>query len=213
MVKVENLLLLLHSQVRISKEEEVGKRQFSTCRRKSHSASFLLLLVGNTHLLTHTNAASASCGAPSKMLLFVFPSPLVLRRLFTLAMAEAAGLVLGAIPLVFLALDTYQECLEFGKSYAKYDDTLMSIRDEVSVQQMLFEGTMETMGLWEPTYVDLDHCLRDRFPENHKILMRCIRKMDTTISQLMEKLEVDTNSKVGKIEFADQIPLTSQPVK
>jgi hypothetical protein len=121
--------------------------------------------------------------------------------------------VLGAIPLVFLALDTYQECLEFGKSYAKYDDTLMSIRDEVSIQQMMFEGTMETMGLWEPTYVDLDHCLRDRFPENHKILMRCIRKMDTTISQLMEKLEVDTNSKVGKIEFADQIPLTSQPVK
>lgn len=74
-------------------------------------------------------------------------------------MAEAAGLVLGAIPLVFLALDKYQESLEFGRSYAKYQDTLMSIRDEVSVQQMLFHGTMETMGLYKLTYAELEECL------------------------------------------------------
>jgi hypothetical protein len=213
MVMFESLLLLLDSQVRIPKEEEIGKRQFSTCRRKSHSASFLLLLVGGTHLLTHTDTASASCGAPFKMLLFVFSSSLVLRRPFTLAMAEAAGLVLGAIPLIFLALDKYQECLEFGRSYAKYSDTLMSIRDEVSIHQMLFEGTMKTMGLCKPTYAELDHCLRDRFLENHKTLMRCVQRMDATTSQLMDKLEVDTNSKVSKIEFADQISLTSQPVE
>jgi hypothetical protein len=118
-------------------------------------------------------------------------------------MAEAAGLVLGAIPLIFLALDKYQECLEFGSHYKMYTETLTSIRDEVSVQQMLFEDTMETIGLHKPTYVELGNCLQDRLPENHKTLMRCIQRMDATITLLMDKLEVDTTSKVSMIESAD----------
>jgi hypothetical protein len=114
-------------------------------------------------------------------------------------MAEAAGLVLGAIPLVFLALDKYQDCLEFGRSYARYTDTLMSIRDEVSLQQMQFHGTMEIMGLYKPTYMELEDCLRNRFPDNHTTFMRYIRKMAATINQLMAKLEVDTYGNVSKI--------------
>lgn len=114
-------------------------------------------------------------------------------------MAEAAGLVLGVIPLVFYALDEYQDCLEAGRSYARYKDTLTSIRDEVSVQQMLFHNTMESMGLYRPTYAELEECLRTRFPKNHMQFMRCIRKMADTIDQLMAKLEIDTNSKVSHI--------------
>ncbi|KAH0030900.1 hypothetical protein KCU78_g2939, partial [Aureobasidium melanogenum] len=110
-------------------------------------------------------------------------------------MAEVAGLVLGVIPLVCYALDKYQDCLEFGRSYAKYKDTLTSIRDGVSVQQMLFHSTMETMGLSKPTYAELEECLQSRFPENHEQFMRCIRKMADTIDQLMVKLEIDANSK------------------
>jgi hypothetical protein len=120
-------------------------------------------------------------------------------------MAEAAGLVLGTIPLIFLALDKYQECLEFGRSYAKYAETLMIIRDEVCLQQMLFHKTMETMGLDKPTYMELENCLQDRFPENHVTFMRQIRRMATTIDQLMTKLEVDTNSKVSDISLTCQI--------
>lgn len=112
-------------------------------------------------------------------------------------MAEAAGLVLGAIPLIFLALDKYQDCLEFGRSYAKYTDTLTSIRDEVSLQQMLFHGTMEMMGLSQPTYTELEECLRIRFPDNHVQFLRYIRKMAATIDQLMAKLEIDANSRVS----------------
>jgi hypothetical protein len=117
-------------------------------------------------------------------------------------MAEAAGLVLGAIPLIFLALDKYIDCLEFGRSYAKYADTLMSIRDEVTLQQMLFQGTMDTMGLYKPTYAGLEDCLRDRFPENHATFMRYIRKMATIIDQLIVKLEIDSIGKVSKIQLA-----------
>lgn len=116
-------------------------------------------------------------------------------------MAEAAGLVLGVIPLIFLALDKYQECLEFGRSYAKYKDTLTSIRDEVSVQQMLFHSTMETMGLYRPTYVELEECLRIRFPDNHAQFMRYIRNMAAIIDQLMAKLEIDSKSKVSGITW------------
>ncbi|KAG9513524.1 hypothetical protein KCV07_g8720, partial [Aureobasidium melanogenum] len=112
-------------------------------------------------------------------------------------MAEAAGLVLGAIPLIFLALDKYQECLEFGRSYTKYKDTLMSIRDEVFVQQKLFHDTMETMGLHTPTYLELEEHLQIRFPENHEQFMRYIRRMAATIDLLMVKLEVDMNSNVS----------------
>jgi len=114
-------------------------------------------------------------------------------------MAEAAGLVLGAIPLIFLALDKYQECLEFGRSYARYTDTLMRIRDEVWLQQMQFHSTMETMGLYNPTYLELEDCLRERYPESHPVFMSYIRRMATTTNQLMAKLEVDTRGQVSKI--------------
>lgn len=119
-------------------------------------------------------------------------------------MAEAAGLVLGVIPLVFLALDKYQECLEFGRSYAKYKDTLMSIRDEVSIQQMLFYGTMETVGLHEPTYVELEVCLQTRFPDNHKQIMAYIRRMAATVDLLIVKLEVDVDSNVSLSEWSHE---------
>lgn len=124
-------------------------------------------------------------------------------------MAEVAGLVLGAIPLILAALGKYQECLEVGKNYVKYTDTLMSIRDEVFVQQKLFLGTMETMGLHNPTYSELEDCLRDRFPESHETFMRYIRRMATTIGQLMEKLEVDTRSGVSKNKLPCRISLMS----
>jgi hypothetical protein len=117
-------------------------------------------------------------------------------------MAEVAGLVLGAIPLIVLALDKYQACLDFGKNYARYTDTLTSIRDEVSIQQMLFQDTMRAIGLHEPTYVELEDCLQTRFREHHKTLMRCIQGMDSTITELMERLEVDTTSRVSTIELA-----------
>jgi len=120
-------------------------------------------------------------------------------------MAEATGLVLGAIPLIFLALDKYQDCLEFGRSYAKYTDTLVSIRDEVSLQQLLFLDTMESMGLHNPTYMELEDCLRDRFPENQTTFMRYIRRMATTIDQLMAKLEVDTRGEVSDTQSNCQL--------
>ncbi|KAG9787054.1 hypothetical protein KCU95_g8070, partial [Aureobasidium melanogenum] len=110
-------------------------------------------------------------------------------------MAEAAGLVLGAIPLVFLALDKYQECLEAAHCYARYEDTLLSIRDEVFIQQKLFYDTMETMGLYEPNYAQLEQCLQSHFPDNHKQFMRCIKRMADTINRLMTKLEIDASSK------------------
>lgn len=115
-------------------------------------------------------------------------------------MAEAAGLVLGAIPLIFLALEKYEECLKFGRNYMHYTETLMSIRDEVFVQQKLVLGTMEMLGLHNPTYLELEDCLRDNFPESHTTVMRYIGRMATTIDQLMAKLEVDTRGEVSKIE-------------
>jgi hypothetical protein len=159
-------------------------------------------LAGAPHLLTYADAASASRGASFEILLYVFSAFLILRKLSTLTMAEVAGLVLGAIPLIFLALDKYQACLEFGKHYARYTDTLMSIRDEVSIQQMLFQDTMKAIGLHEPTYVELEDCLQIRFPEHHKTLVRCIKGMDSTIAELMERLEVDTTSRVSTMEVA-----------
>jgi hypothetical protein len=117
-------------------------------------------------------------------------------------MAEAAGLVLGAIPLVFMALDKYQECLEFGRNYTRYTIMLSKIKDGVSLQQKQFFDTLETMGLYKPTYIELDACLQDRFPEYHETFMRCIRDMETIINQLMAKLEIDAIGKVSKIGLA-----------
>ncbi|THX50761.1 hypothetical protein D6D06_07784 [Aureobasidium pullulans] len=110
-------------------------------------------------------------------------------------MAEIAGLVLGGIPLIFLALDKYQECLEQGRNYCKYNDMLLDIRTEVFVQQKQFYNTIELLGLYEPTYNELDQYLQVHFPEEYMQFARYIKKMDTTVKQLMEKLEIDVQDK------------------
>lgn len=123
-------------------------------------------------------------------------------------MAEIAGLVLGGIPLIFLALDKYQECLEQGRNYCKYNDMLLDIRTEVFVQQKQFYNTIELLGLYEPTYNELDQYLQVHFPEEYMQFARYIKKMDTTVKQLMEKLEIDVQDKVGTVSRCRRTSLT-----
>jgi len=112
-------------------------------------------------------------------------------------MAEIAGLVLGGIPLIFLALEKYQQCLESGKNFYKYNATLLEIRDEIFVQQKQFSKTMELLGLYRPTYTELNKYLQDHFPEDNIQFARYIQRMELTIKHLMDKLEIDILNKVG----------------
>lgn len=111
-------------------------------------------------------------------------------------MAEVAGLVLGEVPLIVMAMQSYREFLEYGGNYLKYDDLLLEIKDAVSIQQDLLYGTFETIGLHEPDYDELGARLQELYPGKHDLFMREIRRMEVTVSELMKELCLDSLGKV-----------------
>ncbi|THX45471.1 hypothetical protein D6D08_10396 [Aureobasidium pullulans] len=110
-------------------------------------------------------------------------------------MAEVAGLVLGGVPLIVMAMQSYREFLEYGGNYLKYDDLLQEIKDAVSIQQDLLYGTFETIGLHEPNYDELGARLQELYPGKHDLFMREIRRMEVTVSELMKELCLDSLGK------------------
>ncbi|CAD0050459.1 unnamed protein product [Aureobasidium pullulans] len=82
-------------------------------------------------------------------------------------MAEVAGLVLGGIPLIVLAMQSYREALEWGRKYRKYDDLLLRTKDAVLIQQEQLYATFNEIGLHEPNYDELEARLQELYPGKH----------------------------------------------
>ncbi|THX36298.1 hypothetical protein D6D10_06798 [Aureobasidium pullulans] len=111
-------------------------------------------------------------------------------------MAEVAGLVLGGIPLIVLAMQSYREALEWGRKYRKYDDLLLRTKDAVLIQQEQLYKTFDEIGLHEPNYDELEARLQELYPGKHGLFMREIGRMEVTVNNLMEELCLDSLGRV-----------------
>lgn len=109
---------------------------------------------------------------------------------------EAAGLVLGAIPIGIWALEHYQEPLE---AYTDYHNTINTLKVNLQIQKMHLDTTLLSIGLRDPTPEELRACLRAKFPGRHEELLFIIAQMDELTAGLMANLMVDMNRKVTLI--------------
>ncbi|KAL9616955.1 MAG: hypothetical protein Q9160_008225 [Pyrenula sp. 1 TL-2023] len=106
-------------------------------------------------------------------------------------MAEVTGLVLGGIPVVLWALEQYRESV---KSYWKYEESIMTLRDQLFVQREQLQATLNRLGLHGPSNDELQRILALIYPddpEKRSIFLSIIRKMDLIILDLMQKLEIN----------------------
>ena len=128
---------------------------------------------------------------------------------------EVAGIVLAVLPLIITAVQNYSDCVE---EYSHYKATLHGFRVRLSLEQTIFQDTIErlilpelseaeralyfsavgravaTAGFWSST--ELDHKFHSRLGARYEIFMETVTEMRQALEQLMEKLDIDSQGKV-----------------
>ncbi|KAI0548224.1 hypothetical protein F4679DRAFT_574331 [Xylaria curta] len=108
-------------------------------------------------------------------------------------MAELAGLVLGALPLVIWVLEKYSEPFE---TLHKYRVTIESFRDQLAIQNYQLEKTLSTLGLSKnASREELRKCFEIKFPQISHELFSIVRQMDDVIAELTKSLNVSIDEK------------------
>ena len=135
-----------------------------------------------------------------------------------MAGVEIVGFLLAALPLAIAAVEHYRDGLDPLKHYIRYNSTLKSLRTRLRIQQDLFEGTLkrlllevlsETQAsalfpdagqdvdkvLWGT--IEVDEKLHSILGSKYKNFMDVVGVMVLIMRQLMEKLDLDIERKVG----------------
>lgn len=110
---------------------------------------------------------------------------------------EVAGVVLGALPLALYALDNYHRCLQMTKDYVRFEATIKLIRRHIFVQQEQLQITLRSIGLVDPTPLQLEEHVRQLYPEKCTAFIDIIRHMEYLLTKLIEKLDIDVQGKVS----------------
>jgi hypothetical protein len=112
---------------------------------------------------------------------------------------ETAGLVLGALPITVLAVESYQKGLKSIGDYRNYPQTLQGIRRNLFIQDQQLQITLEGIGLWKPTLVEVEQRLGEVKPESYDQFADILEHMGTIMAGLMDKLDIDRNGKVYQL--------------
>lgn len=110
---------------------------------------------------------------------------------------EVAGIVLGAIPIIISAIDNYHRCLEATADAWRFESTIRLIRSHIFVQQQQLQITFRSLDLTNPTDYELEEVLRDRFPTQCDAFLDIIRRMESLLAKLMDKLDIDAQGRVS----------------
>lgn len=111
-------------------------------------------------------------------------------------MAEVAGLVLGAIPIVIWALEKYAEPVEV---YTSYHNNIKTFRSDLMLQERRLQRTLSSIGLYNPTKDELRECLKSKFPTIADEVLHIIQDMERVMAELMRKLGIDLDTKVRRL--------------
>jgi len=117
-------------------------------------------------------------------------------------MAEVAGVVLGAIPLVLYALDNYRRTREKARSFQNWQEIIETFATDIRIQKFAFEDTLARLGIEsteKTTMADVEAVLRISQPHRYLHLMRHIRAMDDTINELASDLYPDAQGPVRNL--------------
>ncbi|KAK2766115.1 hypothetical protein FQN54_007630 [Arachnomyces sp. PD_36] len=122
---------------------------------------------------------------------------------------EVAGVVFGAVPLILYALDSYKRAWEPVMDFWRWDDTIMTIRNNMFLQKQQLDTTLAILNLKDPTLDEVERALLHRFPEKCEDFMAIIREMDSLINQVAGNLYPDAQ---GQSSQADHPVLGYIPI-
>ncbi|KAI0976563.1 hypothetical protein F4678DRAFT_413761 [Xylaria arbuscula] len=108
---------------------------------------------------------------------------------------EVAGLVLGALPVALMAVESYRKGVELVGSYRDYQQTLQEIRRNIFIQEYQLQATLSGIGLVNPTFQEVQQRLREAKPDCYHQFTDILKRMDSITSRLLDKLEVDSHGK------------------
>ena len=128
---------------------------------------------------------------------------------------EAAGLVLGAIPLLISAAEHYREGFEPLKEFWKFETEFQSFIEELEVQDKIFSNNIEK--LIQPYVSDremhtiindrnymamnpqLERNVQERLADSYKVYMSVVKKVNAIVTALQDQLGIQG----GKIKWID----------
>ncbi|TGJ83175.1 hypothetical protein E0Z10_g5602 [Xylaria hypoxylon] len=108
---------------------------------------------------------------------------------------DIAGLVLGALPVAIMAVESYHKGLRLIGNYKNYPQTLQGIRRNIFIQEQQLQVTLESIRLLKPTLQEAQQRLREVRPDCYRQFIDILEHMDSITSRLLEKLDVDSNGK------------------
>ena len=110
--------------------------------------------------------------------------------------------MLGAIPVIIYALESYEKAAEILKDTHKWLDTIQEIQDDIEVQVCVLRTTLQCLGI-EWTHqsgiplTEIETALKERMPLNWDMFLRIIKRMDTLMTEMAKDLCPDAKDPVG----------------
>jgi hypothetical protein len=115
---------------------------------------------------------------------------------------EIAGVVLGAVPVIINALESYEKAAEILRDTHKWLDTIQEIQDNINVQLYVLRTTLRSLDI-EWTHksgipiTEIETALKEREPLKWDMFLRIIKRMDTLMTEMAKDLCPDTKGPVG----------------
>lgn len=115
---------------------------------------------------------------------------------------EVAGVVLGAVPIIMLALENYKKATGIFDDTKRWLNTIQEIQDILVVQINTLRVTLWSLGIeWECQsgipVAEIEMALKSRKPLQWENFLRFICRMDTTMKEMAKDLCLDADGPVS----------------
>jgi hypothetical protein len=111
-------------------------------------------------------------------------------------MEVAAGLVLGAVPLILYALDNYGRAWKPAKDFYNWKDVIPEINRDIFLQKVQLSATLANLDLKDPTMDEVEMALREQCPDKCEQFMDVLKQMDNLVNEVMRDLGLDEKGQV-----------------
>ena len=115
---------------------------------------------------------------------------------------EIAGVVLGAVPVIIYALESYGKAAEILNDTHKWLDTIQEIQDIIEVQVEMLRVTLQSLDI-EWTHqsgipiMEIETALKECKPLKWDMFLRIIQRMDALLTEMAKDLCPDVKGPVG----------------
>ncbi|KAF2015913.1 hypothetical protein BU24DRAFT_422224 [Aaosphaeria arxii CBS 175.79] len=106
---------------------------------------------------------------------------------------ETAGVVLGAVPLILFALENYGKVWDPLKQAWRWEETVLTMKNDIFLQKQQLDTTLEALGLVHPTMSEVELALQMFHPLQCEQFMHTISEMDDLINTISNNLYPDAD--------------------